>query len=70
MDVLCRRQERVWICSGMGDHICEMKSQERRGFEPEIIFAVLQPLVNPAPNMNQTQKTTCLVLGTPYRCLL
>ena len=42
------------------DHICEMKrlSQDSRGSKPEIIFAVLQPLVNPAPTGYQIPKTT------------
>ena len=31
-----------------------------------MIFALLRPLVNPAPTRNQTPKTTCSVLGPPY----
>ena len=46
------------------------QSQNSRGSKPEIIFAVLRLLMNPAPTGNRTQKTNCSVLGSPYRRLL
>ena len=57
----------------LGDRICEIKrftESGNRGSKPEIIFAVLRPLVKPGPAGNQTPKTTCSVLGPPYRRLL
>ena len=73
LEVFSLRREDVWTCSVLGDCICEMKTvteSGQQGSKPEIISAVLRPLVNLAPTGNRTPKTTWSVLGPPYRRLL
>ena len=57
LELFSLRRIQVWTYSVLGDCICQMKreSQDSRGSKPEIIFAVLGTLVNPASTMNRTQ---------------
>ena len=59
------RQVNVWTCSVLGDCICEMKSQDSRVSKPEIIFALLLPLINP---VRCRRGSKCCVEFTKCHC--